>query len=97
MEYDIGIMEKYLDITVKRFENMYPFIEPDKEEKGEIKIGLRNTLYKKRMRDLINTKQEGHAIYYKFEERILKNEKRYFCPECKNFVLIMELFINKVV
>ena len=74
MEYGIGIMEKYLDTTVKRFENMYPFIDPEKDEKGEIKIGLRNTLYKKRMRDLINPKQEGHIIHYKFKKECWKKK-----------------------
>ena len=39
-EYDIGIKEKYFDITVQWFEKMYPFIELDKNEKGEIKFNI---------------------------------------------------------
>ena len=75
-----------MHIGVQCFENIYPFTYPYKKEKREIKIGIRNTLYRKRMRDLINTSQEGYVIEHEFENR--KKDKRimYFCPKCKKFV-----------
>ena len=50
MEFNIGIKKQYLDTPVECFENMFPFIEPDKTENGEIKIDMCNTLYKKNRR-----------------------------------------------
>ena len=38
MEIDIGIKKKYFDTTVLRFERMYPFLEPYKDEKRLNKI-----------------------------------------------------------
>ena len=85
-EYDIGIKEKYFDITVQCFEKMYPFIEPDKNEKGEIKFNIQNK-YKK-MRDLINTEQKGYMVNYLFKKRKTKGREQYLCPKCSEYVTI---------
>ena len=86
MEIDIGIKKKYFDTTVLRFERMYPFIEPYKDEKGEIKFKIQNKYIK--MRDLINTTQEGYMVKYLFQKRISEKTKReqYLCPKCKEYV-----------
>ena len=86
MEIDIGIKKKYFDTTVLRFERMYPFIEPYKDEKGEIKFKIQNKYIK--MRDLINTTQEGYMLKYLFQKRISEKTKReqYLCPKCKEYV-----------
>ena len=65
---------------------MYPFIEPDKNEKGEIKFNIQNK-YKK-MRDLINTEQKGYMVNYLFKKRKTKGREQYLCPKCSEYVTI---------
>ena len=91
MEIDIGIEKKYFNMTVKCFKKMYPFIEPKKEEKGEIKFSIQNKYIK--MQDLINTKQKGYKVNYLFDKRITKETGReqYLCPKCWEYVTIKKI------